>query len=139
VALGVVLAGLALLFLATEAGPEDAGLEGLLTGLGSGAVVLGPLMLQWAGQPSWRALDNRPLHWLGRRSYGIYLFHLFVVGELPHVLAGPTRLRWLELVVLTVVLSSAAAALSWRFIEQPFLRRRAPWRRSAVRRREAAP
>ncbi len=65
-----------------------------------------------------RALGVAPLRWIGRRSYGIYLWSYPVV-----VFASPTNghsstLRLAVEVGITFVL----AALSWRFVEQPIRR-----------------
>lgn len=66
-----------------------------------------------AGGSLAEALSAGPLVWLGKRSYSLYLWHLPILWALPHSLwpAG-------------VVLSVGAAALSYRFVEQPFRRRR---------------
>jgi len=59
-----------------------------------------------------------PLGWLGRLSYGLYLWH-FAILKLVRVWvpqAGPGMVA-----VLTVAASLGAAALSWRYVEAPFL------------------
>ncbi|MFI5896494.1 acyltransferase family protein [Actinoplanes sp. NPDC051513] len=63
-----------------------------------------------------RVFTWRPVVWLGERSYAIYLWHLPLITVAPeHGYGKPGILAaW----VLTVV----AAALSWRFVEKPFLR-----------------
>lgn len=69
----------------------------------------------WAG----RALDVAPLRWIGERSYGIYLWHwplLLVLGAA----LGPGRDRLVALLTLAATL--LAAALSYRFVEQPVRR-----------------
>ena len=68
----------------------------------------------------------RPLVYLGRISYSLYLFHPFVpILTLP-LLAGlnPRVQPWVNLVVLI-----AASALSWRFFEGPInhLKRHFPY------------
>jgi peptidoglycan/LPS O-acetylase OafA/YrhL len=68
-----------------------------------------------------RALGCRPLRWVGVRSYGIYLWHYPVIVLTAGVGAAgsPVSLgRALVLVAGTV----AAAALSWRVIEEPIRR-----------------
>src|SRR5436190_170684 len=64
-----------------------------------------------------QALSVAPLRWIGERSYGIYLWHWPIV-ELtkPHVDVSWTGVTN---VVLRAALTVAAAALSYKFIEQP--------------------
>src|SRR5581483_9824036 len=44
-----------------------------LLSVATGALVAARLCRHWAGETRWRTLDNRPLRWLGKRSYGLYL------------------------------------------------------------------
>jgi len=63
------------------------------------------------------ALEPRALVWLGRRSYGVYLWHvpaLLVLRAAP----GPA---WVRALIATMLLVGIAA-LSFHFIEQPFLK-----------------
>jgi len=67
-----------------------------------------------------RALEARWLVWVGRISYGLYLWHVPIaskVGGWP--LPGPVR------PVVGLALAFAVAAVSYRWIERPFLRRKA--------------
>ena len=60
-----------------------------------------------------------PLVWAGRRSYGIYLYHFPLVSLLRHhVDVGPLELRMVAAVVVTLLV----AAVSYRYVEKPFLR-----------------
>ncbi len=63
-------------------------------------------------------LTWRPLVWLGTVSYGFYLFHLPALQLLEHY--GPAS--WAVRTALALALAIAAAALSHRLIERPFLR-----------------
>jgi peptidoglycan/LPS O-acetylase OafA/YrhL len=79
-----------------------------------------------------KLLSLRPLQYVGKISYGIYLYHLYVVeafwkllgiAHLPLPDKGP---------VLFLIMASttvAMAALSWKFLEQPFnsLKRQFPY------------
>jgi peptidoglycan/LPS O-acetylase OafA/YrhL len=67
-----------------------------------------------------QALGIAPLRWLGERSYGIYLWHLPIVILLLGVNARPSP----GLVLAAAVLVVAAAALSYRFVEDPIRRGR---------------
>jgi peptidoglycan/LPS O-acetylase OafA/YrhL len=80
-----------------------------------------------------RALGWRPLRWLGVRSYGIYLWHYPVIVLTTPANGGESPARG----AAQLAASIAAAALSWRFIEEPvrhgaigrlWARLRAGWR-----------
>ena len=71
-----------------------------------------------------RGLASRPLVWLGRRSYSLYLWHAPVIGAAVYV-AGPG----LGPETAAVVVALALAAFSYTFVEQPFRRSRARARR----------
>ena len=65
-----------------------------------------------------RMLGAKPLAYLGRRSYGLYLYHYPVVI----VLAAEVHGRRIERSVLMVIISLVLAIVSYRFIELPFLK-----------------
>ncbi len=54
--------------------------------------------------------------WLGKRSYSFYLWHMPIIGALPAL--GLSRSMW---VLPALALSVLAAALSYSFVERPFL------------------
>ncbi len=72
-------------------------------------------------------LDWAPLRYVGVISYGIYVYHEFIIALFQQAYA---RLGWGELnwgAGLTVeifAVSTLAAALSWRYVEQPVNRLR---------------
>ena len=72
-----------------------------------------------------RALATRPLVWVGRRSYGLYLYHYAVI-----FLVWPRRpdQHWRTAVSLAVIF--AMAAVSYRWVEQPAIR----WMRAREKR-----
>jgi peptidoglycan/LPS O-acetylase OafA/YrhL len=104
-------------------------LLGLLLATGQGA----PLLLDLAfallvasvvlPPQTWlaRALSVRPLRELGRISYGIYLFHVPVLGALRRLWPGLGEHPGL-LLPLGLGLSAGAAAVSHRYFEAPLLR-----------------
>lgn len=70
------------------------------------------------GRPG-RALSHPSLRWIGTRSYGIYLWHWPIVA----LLRPGVDVTWPRAVtaVVGVALAVALGALSYRFVEQPFL------------------
>ena len=72
-----------------------------------------------AGRPA-RVLTWRPLGLVGQRSYGLYLWHWPVLVALRAVLDGP---GWVVLTLIGLPLSWAITVASWRWIEEPWLRK----------------
>ncbi len=78
----------------------------------------------WPGSWFGRAIDVRPMRWIGDRSYGIYLWHwpllvLAVAAFAPDATVA-TAPVWIGLGVLGA--TAAASALSFRFVETPVRR-----------------
>jgi peptidoglycan/LPS O-acetylase OafA/YrhL len=74
-----------------------------------------------AGHPALAPLRNRWIVGLGVISYGVYLYHTPVIRVVEE---GARRCgigEHIALDVLKLALSVVAAAISWRFIEQPIL------------------
>jgi peptidoglycan/LPS O-acetylase OafA/YrhL len=69
------------------------------------------------GSGPWRALEARPMRYLGRISYGMYLYHLWGLGAGAALAGTHVRLAFPGGFALTV----AAASLSQYAIERPFL------------------
>lgn len=106
----------------------------LVAATACGALLAGPLVLQWTTGGAWRLLDLKPLHWLGLRSYGVYLSHVLIIYELRFVtedLSGvPAALA--VTFPLTLLAAAVLGGLSFRFVELPFLEQRVPWRSNAA-------
>jgi peptidoglycan/LPS O-acetylase OafA/YrhL len=73
-----------------------------------------------------RFLSLRPIAWLGVVSYGIYLWHLPLGQWLARGFAADTSPLERTIVLLTVGtgLTLIWSAVSYRFVEQPFLKRK---------------
>jgi len=71
-----------------------------------------------------RVLDSPLPRWIGRRSYGLYLYHypIFVAFEGLRVPKNNANLVLVTLLRFSV--SFAIAAISYRFLEMPFLKRK---------------
>lgn len=132
IAAALLAAAAVLLVLYTRVPLESTRIRALCVASATGAFVAAPLVLQWSTRGCWRAFDNRVLRWLGERSYSIYLIHVGVLIELESLAsdASSPRAAFLVLLVTGLPLVIAGAALSYRFFELPFLRRRGAWRRS---------
>jgi peptidoglycan/LPS O-acetylase OafA/YrhL len=84
-----------------------------------------------------RAISCPPLRYIGKISYSLYLFHLLIRNVVYNYM--PNDSVYLTAAV-TIVASLMLAALSWRLIESPVLRRgRLPRRRRPAVRKHFAP
>ncbi|HEU4849495.1 MAG TPA: acyltransferase family protein [Terrimesophilobacter sp.] len=97
-------------------------LVSLLTAIAiAGAVLPGSLL--------GRGLDAQPLRWIGERSYGLYLWHwpvfVLVAASLPNLAPEGTGVwepgAW-AIGGIAFAITVVAAALSYRFVEQPIRR-----------------
>lgn len=126
VATAVGVAGLAVLGLASRNLDEHGWLAArggmLTTAVGATAIIV-CVLCQGGGAATW--LGWRPVRWLGRRSYAVYLWSfpltMWSAGMAPSVQT-----------VVVVTLALTLAELSWRFVEEPAQR----WLRT--RRRQVA-
>lgn len=101
------------------AGPHFPGIAALPACLGSALVLHGGRV----GNPVSRlALENRPMVFIGKISYSLYLWHwpLFAFYRY-YFMAEPPALVSIGLLALAILL----ATLSWAWIERPFRRRAA--------------
>lgn len=90
------------------------------------ALLIAPTLWRSGGDdPLSRALESRPLGFIGRISYSLYLWHWPIVGAL----SGYGVPHTVERSLLIVGLSLLAAAVSRRVLEEPFLRTRGVERR----------
>ena len=70
-------------------------------------------------------LQSMPLQWLGRISYGIYLWHYPVMVILRENMGGMQAIRadFLSFFISSFLISITLAFLSWHWLEAPILRR----------------
>jgi len=91
------------------------------------AAIAAVIVIAYLAGPGMKLMRSGGLVWLGRRSYGIYLIHVVVLEALINAVPGiPGMAHNLVGLPVTLVL----AALSYRFVEQPFLRRKTRFSRT---------
>ena len=82
-------------------------------------------LVYWPGSLIFRILESRPLRWMGRISYGLYLWQQFFFVPL----LTPSLLRAVEVFFPRLALTFVAAIASYYLLERPLLRyARAPGR-----------
>jgi peptidoglycan/LPS O-acetylase OafA/YrhL len=80
-------------------------------------VLTQPLLpLEWV-------LSCRPAVWIGKRSYGLYLWHWPIFRAIS-IVSYHGRVEHAALILVDFTASFVVAALSYRFIERPWLRRK---------------
>jgi len=90
---------------------------------GCAVLLLAPLTLAEPGRAA-ELLRARPVRYLGEISYGVYLWHLPLLLAFQHWLGFRTFYgHFWTLLALTACGATAAATLSWRFLERPLMRR----------------
>jgi peptidoglycan/LPS O-acetylase OafA/YrhL len=100
-----------------DTAPMTVVLAYILIALGAGAFIFAAFGLResWFVHP-W-------LVYLGRISYGLYIFHATVLTMLAVLLQGlPPLTRWPLYPILGLVITVAVAATSYQWFESPFLR-----------------
>jgi peptidoglycan/LPS O-acetylase OafA/YrhL len=87
------------------------------------ALLIGTVMLATTLAPSWaqRPFVARACRRLGDMSYGVYLFHLPLIGFALTTLHFSTgsNMDFVRMMAFAVPASLLAGYLSWRFVEQP--------------------
>ena len=72
--------------------------------------------------PASRLLSSPALTWFGRRSYGIYLYHVPIFQAVESLRVEHSLANFLWVSSLRFGATVMIAAISYRFIESPFLR-----------------
>jgi peptidoglycan/LPS O-acetylase OafA/YrhL len=75
-----------------------------------------------AKNPDQPLLSHNILRWIGRRSYGIYLYHLPIFLALGILIREHSPVNYLLVTALRFAATIFVAEISYRFIERPVLR-----------------
>ncbi len=102
------------------------GQRALLAALCTGALIFGLIVLQLGTGSAPRLFANRLMLWMGERSYSFYLAHIWILLELDQLLGagGSIATRIAVMTVVALPLTTLIAALSYRYVERPFLERK---------------
>ena len=110
-------------------------------GIAAGMALGGVILLENLAGRTWRWMRAGPVRWVGRHTYGIYLWHLVLMAELSRLFTGakdPTA-TYFTLLPLVLVTSFAVGALSYKLVEHPAMQLRHRGRRRATAPAEEAP
>lgn len=102
------------------------GQRALIAALCTGALIFGLVVLQLGTAKAPRLFGNRLMLWMGARSYSFYLVHIWILFELDQILARDMALGTRVIVMTAIALpfTTVVAALSYRYVERPFLERK---------------
>lgn len=114
------VAGLAMIVFAVFTFTPETQVPGLRTLIPIGGTLLVLAAPRGAGDPVLKALCAPPVTYLGRISYSLYLWHWPILGAMRTLFLDRNDLH----ITLAILVSIAAAALSYHFVEQPVRTRR---------------
>lgn len=78
-----------------------------------------------------QVLSSRGFRWIGKRSYGIYLYHVPIFWALESFRVPHSNVNFLSVSLARFAVVFAVAGVSYQFLEMPFLRRKEHLRPSA--------
>jgi peptidoglycan/LPS O-acetylase OafA/YrhL len=129
---GVAVLGVLILGVGSTLPAQPVVARSIAAVVGCGLIVGGALLWEWGGRRAIRLLDNAALQWLGRRSYSFYLFQLIVIVKIATAFDGiaSPKVRLLAIIAVALAATLLVAEVSYRIVEEPFLRRKEAWRAS---------
>ncbi len=124
-------AGVASLAVVAYLPDGEPALRAALGTIGCSLLVAGPLVHEWTQGRPFRLFEHRGMHYLGERSYAIYLVHVPLIVEFNHLRADHGPWTGAGLVAAVVVpLTLISADVLHRVVELPAMRLRTRWRRT---------
>ena len=114
------------------------GQRALVAAMCTGALIFGLVVLQLGTDRAPRLFANRVMLWMGARSYSFYLAHIAVLLVIDRALGAGESIGT-RVIVMTAVglpVTTVIAALSYRYVELPFLQRK---RRNVTRETDGGP
>jgi len=123
--LALPVLGILVALLLTSSVPEGLPMSGPASVPGLLTALLVLLLVSAPSTPASRLLSLAALTWAGRRAYGIYLFHFPMISLAMHQV--DFGLPVLTRTVIGAIVGVGIAALSYRWIEMPFLRLKKRW------------
>jgi peptidoglycan/LPS O-acetylase OafA/YrhL len=105
------------------------GRRSLMSALFGMALLAALIALQLGSGKVPRWADNRWCNWMGERSYAFYLLHVWIIFEVINLVGADagTAVLFAAMIGIGFPVTLVLSALSWRFVERPFLERRLPW------------
>ena len=111
------------------------GQRALLAAMCTGALIFGLVVLQIGTGRAPRLFANKVMLWMGARSYSFYLAHFAILLVISYAIGTTGESIGERVLIMTAIglpLTTAIAALSYRYVERPFLElKRAPVTRGA--------
>src|ERR1044072_8558240 len=123
---------LAVAYAATDYDPRQTpihhalGQRALMAVLSCGLLIFGLVVLQLGTGTGPRLFLNPLMLWRGERSYSFYLVHIWILYEVDHALGAGESVgeRVIIMILVALPITTAIAALSYRYVERPFLERK---------------
>ena len=103
------------------------GQRALLAAMCTGALIFGLVVLQLGTDRAPRLFANRVMLWMGARSYSFYLAHFWILLEIEYAIGTTGESIGQRVLIMTAIglpVTTAIAALSYRYVERPFLERK---------------
>ncbi len=115
------------------------GQRALLAAMCTGALIFGLVVLQIGTDRAPRLFANKVMLWMGARSYSFYLAHFAILLAIERAIGTTGESIGERVLIMTAIglpVTTAIAALSYRYVERPFLERK---RRPVTRETDGGP